>query len=81
MSDDEGDSSKKLYEYFINIIKEYIDEALREVQVCEGEALVDRFLKENKQIKILIYWMRKIFAYLVRNKINKISLLIILIIY
>lgn len=67
--DEEGNSSRKLYEYFIKIIKEYIDEALREVQMCEGEALVDKFLKENKQIKILIYWMRKIFVYLV-NKIK-----------
>ena len=65
--DTERDSSKTFYEYFIKIITEYIKEAVRELQVCEGEALVDKFLKESKQFKTLIYWMLKIFSYLVRK--------------
>lgn len=67
LSDDEGDSSKKLYEYYINTIKNYIEDALKDTRSLEGDALIDNFLKENTQIKILIYWMRKIFFYLVRK--------------
>lgn len=63
-SDDEGDSSKELYEYFIKTIRDYINDALKSIEGLDGEAFVDTFLKENKQIKILIYWMRKIFGYL-----------------
>jgi hypothetical protein len=74
MSDDEGDSAKRLYDYFIKTIKGYINQALIQVTICEGEAFVDKFLDENKKIKILIYWMQKIFAHLVIINIIKILL-------
>lgn len=64
-SDDEGESSKFLYDYYIRIIREYIEDALKDIRSYEGEALVEEFLKQTKQINILIYWMRKIFFYLV----------------
>lgn len=36
-----------------------------------GEKLIDSFLFENNQCKILIHWMRKVFTYLVRIYHNK----------
>jgi hypothetical protein len=65
MSDDESDCTKRLYDYFIKTIKDFIDQALLQVTICQGEAFVDEFLEKNKKIKILIYWMQKIFAHLV----------------
>lgn len=56
-----------LYNYFIKILKDYFIQALNNLKTFDGEQLIDEYLKENKKIKILIYWMRKIFNYLVKN--------------
>lgn len=34
------------------------------MSTLQGEKLIDRFLKENIQTKILTHWMKKIFTYL-----------------
>jgi len=39
-------------------------DALRTIRNDNGETLIDAFLKENFQSKILIHWMRKVFTYL-----------------
>ena len=64
LSDDEYDSSGKLFNYYNAKINEYLKEACKNIQ-CENEnKLIDTFLKETEKSKILIHWMRKVFCYL-----------------
>jgi hypothetical protein len=65
LADDEHDSSQKLFEYYISTIENYMRDALKILKGEEGERLVDAFIRENGQCKILIHWMRKVFTYLV----------------
>lgn len=64
LADDEYDSSKKLFDYYLSTIKSYMLDSLRTMKNEKGERLVDMFLRENGQCKILIHWMRKVFTYL-----------------
>jgi hypothetical protein len=40
-------------------------EAYEAIKFEEGESLLDSFIRENTQSKILIHWMRRVFTYLV----------------
>jgi hypothetical protein len=42
-------------------------DAYESIKFEEGETLIDSFIKENTQSKILTHWMRKVFTYLVRS--------------
>jgi cullin-4 len=64
LADDENDSSKRLYDYYIQTIEDYMTDAYNNLKTEEGERLIDAYLKENEQCKILIHWMRKVFTYL-----------------
>ena len=64
LADDECDSSKRLFEYYTGVISDHMNDSLRAIKKLEGESLIDGFLKENMQSKILIHWMRKVFTYL-----------------
>jgi hypothetical protein len=64
LADDEHDSSKRLFEYYVGVISDHMTDALHTIKNEDGEALIDAFLKENTQSKILIHWMRKVFTYL-----------------
>lgn len=41
-----------------------MQDSLQQIKNEEDERLVDAFLRENSQCKILIHWMRKVFTYL-----------------
>lgn len=64
LADDEHDSSKRLFDYYIGVITDHMSDALKTIKNEDGESLIDAFLKENTQSKILIHWMRKVFTYL-----------------
>jgi hypothetical protein len=64
LADDENDSSKRLYDYYISVIERYMEDAYNTLKNEEGERLIDAYLRENDQCKILIHWMRKVFTYL-----------------
>jgi hypothetical protein len=65
LADDENDSSKKLFDYYIETLRNYMSDAYENIKFEEGERLIDSFIKENTQSKILTHWMRKVFTYLV----------------
>jgi cullin 1 len=64
LADDENDSSKKLFEYYQSTIKKYMQDAQQSMIKERGEKLIELFIRENNQCKILIHWMRKVFTYL-----------------
>jgi len=64
LSDDEYDSSTKLFNYYNQKINEYLKEACKNVQMENEGKVIDTFLKETEKTKILIHWMRKVFCYL-----------------
>ncbi len=66
-ADDDHNSSRVLFEYYIETLRKYMKEAYDNIKIDDGEALVDSFLKENTKCKILIHWMRKVFTYLVNS--------------
>jgi hypothetical protein len=43
-----------------------MSDAYETIKFEEGERLIDSFIRENTQSKILTHWMRKVFTYLVR---------------
>ncbi len=64
LADDEHESSKRLFDYYITTITTYLKESVEKIKTEEGEALIDAFIREYNQAKILIHWMRKVFTYL-----------------
>lgn len=66
LADDESNSSDKLFEYYEKVLKNYMRDAQREIKKEEGERLIDSFLYQHNQCKILTHWMRRIFSYLDR---------------
>jgi hypothetical protein len=64
-ADDDYNSSRTLYEYYVETLRTYMQEAYNNIKIDDGEALVDSFLKENTKCKILTHWMKKVFTYLV----------------
>ena len=64
---DQGDSSNEaLFQYFNQKIQDYIEECHKKISRKSNIQLIDIFIKLTENINFLIYWMRRIFAYLDR---------------
>ena len=64
LADDENNSSEKLFNYYNDTIKNYIDSAYKRIKTLPNDKLLDEFILENKKCNQLIYWMKRIFTYL-----------------
>ncbi len=64
---DHGDyQSETLFEYYKQIIENYIIDCTKKLSSENNVNLIDAFLFHTKNINFLIYWMYKIFRYLDR---------------
>ena len=64
---DHGDyQSETLFEYYKQIIENYIIDCTKKLSLANNNNLIDAFLFHTKNINFLIYWMYKIFRYLDR---------------
>ena len=67
MFSDKGDKeSQELYEYYIQIIENYIIDCKNKLIEEEKSNLIDGFLFHTKNINFVIYYMQRIFSYLDR---------------
>lgn len=64
LSDDERNSSIKLFDYFNSMISDYLNEINSNLSSISDEVIVEVFLQETERANILIHWMRKVFGYL-----------------
>ena len=65
MFSDEGDKeSQELYEYYIQIIENYIIDCKNKLIEEEKSNLIDGFLFHTKNINFVIYCMYRVFSYL-----------------
>lgn len=64
LADDEKNSSSILFNYYNTTIINYLKELYVEISSEQDENLIVLFLKATEKSKILINWMRKVFAYL-----------------
>lgn len=63
----EGEKDAKyIFEYFMKVMTEYVETIYKKVSDLESEALIDGFIKETSNWKILSNWTNKIFNYLDR---------------
>lgn len=52
---------KVLFDYYINTIRNFLIESAAKMKKESGDKLIETFINEYDQSKILIYWMRNIF--------------------
>lgn len=64
LADDEYESSTKLFDYYNKTLISYMKDQCSLLKQENENTLLDAFLNESEKTKILIHWMRKVFAYL-----------------
>ena len=66
VADKSDQESKKLFEYYNQVIKNYIIDCKKKLIEEDESNLIDGFLLHTKNIKFFIYWIYSVFCYLDR---------------
>lgn len=59
-----------MFQYFVKVLKEYLQIILSRLIKEEEQSLIDNFIKETNNWKILTNWLIKIFCYIDRINIK-----------
>ena len=64
MANDYNNSAEQLFNYYIKVITEYVNNAYNKIKCLSDDELINHFLDEYSKCIQLIYWMQRIFIYL-----------------
>jgi hypothetical protein len=62
MADDDNNSAEQLFNYYIKVITEYVNNAYNKIKCLSDDELINHFLEEYSKCIQLIYWMQRIGA-------------------
>mmetsp|Transcript_46572 Transcript_46572/g.104397 ORF Transcript_46572/g.104397 Transcript_46572/m.104397 type:complete len:759 (-) Transcript_46572:294-2570(-) len=63
---DEPQNSKKFYFYYKDVIQSYCRDSVQDIDGLSGEELLSRVAMMWENLKILVFWMQRVFQYLDR---------------
>eukprot|EP00971_Amphidinium_carterae_P341052 6479671-Amphidinium_carterae.1 len=61
---DEPQNSKKFYFYYKDVIQSYCRDSVQDIDGLSGEELLSRVAMMWENLKILVFWMQRVFQYL-----------------